>query len=420
MLVAGVISMAYMFSNAKREQKIAFFMFMISFSPIFKLQADQTSLFMFLRIAIILTFAFQRKEKFGFTFITLLITFFAYSLIVSEIYKSDYIVRLINLVIWIMTGYIIFNSIPANGTTPVARSLSNGVILTGILGLFLEQIPQLNQEIKILSMLAEDGASVSRFAALWVDPNFYTVVLISSMWFTYFEFNQNKLNIYEFAARSILMSLLATMTMSKSCILLLLVFWLYVIIAKNSIKTAPKVGLTFLIFIVAIIFLWRNPYWISDVLYRFVGNSQKINANTLTTGRTGIWEVYISSFLDDFSWLFGHGIGAELLRIGGFGKASHNTLIQLIYNVGIFGTIIYISLYVNMYYSLKRNFNIVNMRTKSPQKYALLSLLATLTFLDAMYIEMYYYMIPLALVYVLYSSGSANMQESEQTDEYSI
>lgn len=416
-LVAGVVSMAYMFSGAKWEQKFAFFMFLLSFSPIFKLNKDQTSLFMFLRLAVVASYVFQQKGKFSFTFITLLISFSAYCLILSEVYETEYLTSLINIVLWCMIGYIIAITLKVETITPVVKSLVNGVILTGIIGLFINDIPQLAQGVKVVSTYAEDGALVYRFAAFWVDPNYYTVLLVASLWSMYFEYNKRRVVFLEFVTRCLLVTFIGTMTMSKSCILMFIVFWLYVVIAKNDIKISSKVTIVFVMIFAVIFFLYKNPYWISDMFYRFGSGDEEITAQTITTGRSLLWREYLTRMMDDFSWIFGHGVKSNLYSINGALKGSHNTYIQMIFNLGILGTVLYVSIFRNIFSNARlmmpmNNFD--NNKKKNIGKLALFSLLATLFFLDGIYIEMYYYMIPLAFVYILDNTDDSESEENIQ------
>lgn len=415
MWLAAVMSVVYMFSNVKWEQKIAFFVFLVLFSPIFKLSADQTSFLTFSRIALIACFLFKNKEKISSAFIIALIAFFAYSMALSSIFNtSDYIVTLINIALWLFAGYVIVSTLTMNNVTPVTRSLSNAVLITGVIGLFINEIPILKEEIGVLFSYAEDGAIVSRYAGFFKDPNFFTVLLTSSLWFIYYEFDYKRLGITEFLTRCILASFLGLFTMSKSCILLLIVFWTYVLISKNDIKTPSKVILFFSLLIAVGIFMVKNPYWFSDLFFRFTGSSDELDANVITTGRTNIWRVYTRKMLDNFSWIFGNGIGCKLPRE----KGSHNTLIQIIYTLGIVGSGLYIYIFRCMYNSSKsvKN-NILYRKFLACEKMSFISFFIAFMFLDGLNIEIFYYMLPLSLVYIL---GTNHIKVKEIADEEPI
>ena len=409
--VSAIVATGYIFSNVSWDKKFSLFMFLLSFSPIFKYTGIDTSLFMFLRIAIVISYTVQKQEKINHSFVFIAIAFFAYCAIVSEICETDYLISAINLILWIMIGYILIHTISLDNSTSVIKGLSNGVLITGFIGLFLENIPQLYEEANVLMTIAEDGAYVSRYAGFWGDPNFFSVMIIASMWFTYNEFNNNRVKVVDFLLRCAAASFLGLMTLSKSCIILMIVFWLYVLIAKNNIKTAPKVGLFFALIIAVVIFVWKNPYWFSDIMYRFTGSEDDVSVNTLTTGRFEIWESYVDKIMSDISWIFGNGLNKANFE----NKAMHNILIQAIYYIGVVGLALYISLIVSVYKSAKTSFRAE--RQNSPAKYALISLFVTLLFLDGFLIEQYYSMFSLAFVYLL---GLRSSEENLISHEESV
>ena len=417
-LVAGIASLAYIFSKAKWEQKFAFFMFILSFSPIFKFNKDQTSLFMFLRIGIILSYMFQYREKFSFKFITSLIAFFAYGFIVSELNGNDYLVQLINFMIWIMVGYIIVNTLKSSDLTPVIRSLTIGIFITGTIGFFINEIPVLKEEIGMLSTFAEDGAIVYRYAAFWKDPNYFTILLIVAIWCYYIEYNKKRVNNVEFALSAFYLSFIGLMTMSKSCTILLLIFWLYVITTKNDVSTTSKTALVFGMIIAAIVFLQKNPYWISDIFYRFGSDKESITLSTVTTGRNDLWTHYLKNIFADYSWIFGNGVNAELLEINGEPKGSHNMYIEILYTLGAVGSAIYVWVFYNMYQNAKKRFDVkIYSRKSGPEKNLIIAILMTMFFLNGLYNEVYYYLLPLSLVCMIDNSSRNENHEEELVDE---
>ena len=83
------------------------------------------------------------------------------------------------------------------------------------------------------------------------------------------------------------------------------------------------------------------------------------DVNSLTTGRSNIWLSYCEFFLDNpFSTLFGGGFGAPLWQSHG----AHNTYIDLIYYLGIIGTVL-----------LALMFNALIKIRKGPSKFNLLN-----------------------------------------------
>lgn len=403
MWAAGAISLVYLFSNVSWEQKFSFFMFVLPFSAVFKISADQTSLFMFLRLAIVFAYAFQNNKRFNTTFMIMTILSFVYIVVLSVICETEYLVSAINIELWIFIGYILTNTISTKNSTPVVVGLSNSIILTGTVGLFAEKIPQLDDTLKVAGFISEDGAEVLRHAGLMPDPNFFTVLIVSALWFVYYEFNQEKITISEFIIRCAFMSFLGLMTMSKSCALLLLGFWIYVLLARNNIKIPAKVVLFFSFIIAMAVFAWTNPYWFNDILYRFTGSGSELTADVFTTGRSKLWQLYIEKIFGGLRWIFGYGLGAEYID----GSAPHNTIVQLLYYFGVVGTVLIVLLVRCSYVSLLPDIN--KHRSSGVSRWALFTLLLSLMFLDGIAIETFYYMMFMCFVYM--SENSRNKEK---------
>jgi len=406
MLIAGLIALVYIFSDANWIQKISFFMFALPFSWIFKLSTEQTSLFIIFRVALVFAYAFQQGKRFDSKFLIVAIMTFAYCALVSEILHTEYAITAINLMLWIFVGYVIVNTVSPKEATPVVRSLSNSIILTGILGLLIGDLPQMKVSVKIATAIVGNGIYVNRYAGFMPDPNFFTVLVIAALCFIYIEFNFEKISVSEFFVRCATMSFLGLMTMSKSCAILLIVFWVYVIIAKNNIKISSKVILSFSLLIALMLFAWRNPYWLSDITYRFTQGNDEFSADIFTTGRSEIWKLYQEKITDGLHWIYGYGLGAEFLD----GKAPHNTIIQLLYNLGVVGSVLVIAAFRTVYTSAI--FDIRCHKVAKLSKYAFIVLLSTLFFLDGLHIELFHYMTAMCFVYM---KGNSNENISLST-----
>jgi len=305
-----------------------------------------------------------------------------------------------------LIGYLILVFIIASNYINIELS-DTSIILLGILsaifmsiGIFIKDIPQFEDFISDVVLLAEDGAEVSRYSGFWKDPNFFTVLLNASLWFTYLEFNKSRINIVEFVLRAGIVSFLGLVTMSKSCIILLVIFWLYLLVSKNNIKTTPKVCIIFVSIVLVGVFLYKNPYWFSDIMYRFTSGKDNVTIATVTTGRTEIWKKYFESLLDNMSWIFGQGVNSTAVKINGRAVGAHNTIIQSVYYFGAVGSFLYISLIYSVYNSNHNSTRNNYPHKISPVKFSFLSIMVSLLFLDGVLIEMFYYMLAMSFVYM--------------------
>ena len=130
------------------------------------------------------------------------------------------------------------------------------------------------------------------------------------------------------------MVIFSTLTLSKSAFLMLLLPLILMLYSKAKKR---KYFVLLSICVVCIIFLLQlldgRIEIFNGVLYRF---NQVTNVDSLTTGRSYIWKDYLNFFLNNpSSFLLGRGLGAEVLN----SHAAHNTYIDLLYYLGIIGTL---------------------------------------------------------------------------------
>ena len=186
------------------------------------------------------------------------------------------------------------------------------------------------------------------------------------------------------------------MTMSKSCVLLIVIYWIYIIFANNNIKLIAKLIVSLAIITFVIYFLKENPEWFMNIVYRFTKGKNQVNVtrNDITTGRTEIWSWYLDYLYNSATWLWGNGLGSPLPR----GRAAHNTIIQLLFVIGFVGTLIMYRFFKYIYKTTPDGKKI--MRVNRTGIYALFFVFATAFFLDGLYIELYYYMLPLCFIYM--------------------
>lgn len=85
--------------------------------------------------------------------------------------------------------------------------------------------------------------------------------------------------------------------------------------------------------LVGVYFLFSSALF-DMMLSRFVGNT---NMSTFTTGRTDLWMNYLRE-LGDNPLMLMFGSGYSDVTVGG--RAAHNTLIQLVYQFGLFGCVL--------------------------------------------------------------------------------
>lgn len=211
-------------------------------------------------------------------------------------------------------------------------SFSLGIVIAALMAERFASYPNIAEYIKVDSYL-----SITRRCGFYGDPNFYTAHITAAIagCLILIADGQNR-------ARSAALLVLAGVLVycgflsgSKSFFLIwifLMILWVIEICltkGKLTKKAALILGLLAFLVYIASSSLFRDK--IDTILTRF---SWADNTSELTTGRTDLWRIYLTAILDSPKLLLlGQGFTSVLIAP----KASHNTLIQLVYQFGIFG-----------------------------------------------------------------------------------
>ena len=383
MILAAVIPCVFILFTNELSFCIAELLFLLPFSVTLTISMGTTSLFMLPKLALIVRFLIFNKGKIGSKVFVGLIFLFLYSIIVN-LFKTGFpLVRVINLLLWFFIAYLIIKSLKTGRDMVIACSaFVGGVILSGVIGLLKGLFPNLSSELISAQYLNEDsGDLVQRFAGLWNDPNGYTAFLICALFAAYWLLKNRKIKVILFSVLAVTTTALGILTLSKSCALLLVGFWIYFLLSNQGMGFVKKVGAVVLIGALCILGASFYTNELSELIYRFTSaGGESFNLSSLTTHRSTIWSDYLrESFNGDF--FFGFGIDAPL--VGGY--ACHNTYLQLLYEWGMVGITVYLITWIAVI--RQPSFNRTNI-------VAVLFLLVTIFFISCTYIEFLYFLLP--------------------------
>lgn len=400
MLIPLVFSCYYIFFAKDDTQSTILLIFLFFFSTVFKIQSDQTSLFFVVKLAYVFRALYKGYlNKIGKPILMEFI-FIAYCVLNMLYFETDAIVRIINLVIWMLIVYLLLIK------TKIDKSLINkfaviAFFVSCLIAKIGEHIPSFSEEIasELSSYDVVYGGEIDRYTGIFGDPNAVSIYVILCLFILLQLLRNNELSSTIFLSGSTVLTMIGLLTGSKSCFLLLIIYWFVFFISKTQ-KIALKILLLIATTYIILTFSTTNLY---DLFYfRFFGG-----ASGITTGRTDIWETYIS-YLNQggiSNWLIGFGINTANLPDG---RAAHNVFIQIIYNLGVIGLVLYLAywLFIIKAYSKK----IGNLNSNILQIFLmympLFCIIATAFFLDAFFLEGYFFAIALALL--LIPSGNTN------------
>ena len=382
-LFAAIVAALFILIAKSDDQPIAILVFLLPFSGVFTFSMGTTSLYMLLRIACICRLFFRRRISIKFALALLI--FAVYCLFSMFAGNTSGITRIINLIIWFLVGLSIVEFSGNKSRVIVSRSFAQGTILSCIIGYNMSLIPNLQREVVFTSYLNEStGEFITRFSGLWNDPNGLTVLIVSAMFLIGLCLNRKEIHSIEFYIYTLVLTVFGLLTLSKSCIILIIVFWMYMLLSKSEIKIFQKVVILGIGSVAIIYMLFSMSDTVLELVSRFT--SARTSSTGITSGRTDLWKMYFNN-MSFKTWIIGNGINFELP----YGRAAHNTLIQVVYNIGVFGGLIWFGLFSLLY---KFTYNCSQKRLVIP----LLSLMTTMFFLDGMFIELFYILLPLMFV----------------------
>ena len=310
------------------EECFSVLVFLLPFSMVLKLNEDAMSFFTFLFFGLFLRIILfhNRFDVVSFLAFTL---FGGYSLVFSGFGKLTTIITL--LAALILMKQIDACSIRAQ---TVVVSFSLGLSVSSTVALFRDHLPMINRFLMTAMLKIGEEEYADRFAGLEGNPNYYTVGVIFAIACLAVIILNEKPRVYLYILVGLL-TIFGMMSVSKSFLLsyaVLMVLWFIFTTKKGGASNAFKFLLT-VAALVGVVYLFASDS-VQLFLFRFAKDSEG-SLNSITTGRTGIWQTYLDEiFHSKRILLFGKGLNS----IGSVGRGTHNTYFEALYSLGICGS----------------------------------------------------------------------------------
>lgn len=326
-LCAAVI----LFSDTERGFCVLFFL--VPFATVFKFSIGATSNLTYLQLLLVAKTIIQVMTAFNKRMLLLLIVFILYVVFGC---KLNAIIAIKQIMIP-LTIYSFFAVYKANGKK-VLYYFVFGLLLSGIVALFVDVIPNLEEYI-VLDRVIELKDKVTRASGLYTDPNYYSLALLMAIAGLLGLFVAKRAGI-SVVVVSVVLVLLGSTTVSKSFLLVLAAAYVYFVV---SLFLRKRYGIAMLFSIVGMVLfvavISGRIGIFNNILARLEASAGDVNA--LTTNRSSLWEVYLSHIFGDdlFVTFFGHGVGADFPG----SAAAHSTILDLLYYYGIVGSVLFIA-----------------------------------------------------------------------------
>lgn len=233
-----------------------------------------------------------------------------------------------------MLFFIRQDSIDANQAV-VTYSL--GICFASTLALFKESLPIVNRFASNMAIKMGEGSYSTRFSGLQGNPNYYTldiIIVIAALIVLMYNRKPQMIHLICLAA----LSVFGVMSVSKSFLLtwmLLIVCWFVLSIKQGAGNVFKFAFIAVITATIAYLFAYD---FINSYLFRFQGDSSK-DLSSLTTGRWGIWQVYLEEIVGNIKiFFFGNGLNT----VGRTRYGTHNTYLECLFSLGVVGTLLFV------------------------------------------------------------------------------
>lgn len=345
MYIAAAYYLITIVLSKKTENIVCMLFAWLSISTIFKFSVGGTSIFTYIELIAIIKFMVIDR-KVGKRFLLLWMVYLIYLIVGMDTAYTDLIkTAIIPLLLFFMAKSLDYYKLKI-----VSFYYIIGVIINSFLGYFKGHIPNMQQYVVYKTQGVGYAASVlireDRFSGLWVDPNYYSVHLILVIAICAVLFSRKEIKPIIFYSCFVLMTIFGAMTGSKSFVAMLMVVTVLslFLFLKNRVY---QHALFFSFIIIVGIVLLTSGYM--DLFSKVVYRLQNVSSSGITTGRTDIWKSYFNLWIEKpYLFLFGSGLGNGFLL-----RVPHNTFMDFIALLGVFGTGIFCSV---MFFSLSEGF----------------------------------------------------------------
>lgn len=328
---------AVFMAMCNEEEYVPFLFFILPFAPIFKLSGGGTSCFTYVTILYVCLYFVRTNWKMneGDAFVLIIVL---YVIACECISQTVNVVRTVKFANNLLLIAIFTNIDNQKWHRSIFISYILGFIISGMLSAFASNFLPISDYVTTKVEFFPGGTSIERFAGLYNDPNYFSINVIISLCLITNMLRRNEISSIAALSFSLILIYFAAKTGSKSALLMLA--FPAIICIWNSIRD-KRVGMIvfFSAAIITGIYLVQNGHItiFSNTLNR-LESGKSGGIERITSGRYDIWKSFVDYFERfPFKTLIGNGVGVLYLD----GRASHNTYIDFIYQLGIVGTGLY-------------------------------------------------------------------------------
>lgn len=319
------------------RQLFAFLLFSFTYAGILKIDIDSLSLFTIIEMFVVIYYLFRIHKL-------LLIFAFSLFLLLLEmlIFAIDYL-ALYKVVIIMMIFYCFVSTYKENDSQLMSKWFIYGIMTSTVLGLFKERIPRLYSLYQDMNYEWLSGIKTIRFSGIYGDPNYYCIPILLCFLICLISLISGNMIRKTRAVIFLAVSVICGMaTLSKSFYLGFIAS-IILVVCLGSYRNRFSSILLVILSLFAIVLIDPGSMF-TNIITRF-------QMTDTFSGRELLWQGYINKILESSKTLWlGNGAGGPIVGM----KYAHNGIIEIIYNIGIIGFVLYIFCIINPVVYMRR------------------------------------------------------------------
>lgn len=314
-----------------RNAVFAVLLYFLPWSPLLRLDNKSVSFFTIALLAVCLVYCLKDHLSFN-TYQSVLAFFLVLLTLAAKLWQGNPIRN--NYLFFVCMLFLLPSVVEKSNAVSFKEAtlfFAAGVVMAALIAQQTAGLPNISKYINVQSYL-----SITRRSGFYGDPNFYAAHITACLAGVQLLLSREEKRIHQLALLALMVLLIycGLLSASKSFVLTtagLFLAWVPILLEKGH--RTSKFRLLLGILCAGAVIVSSSAF---EPLFEVIDErfSYAANISQLTTKRTDLWMDYLNEFAHNVSLtLLGHGYTSVTLH----GWASHNTIIQSVYQFGLLG-----------------------------------------------------------------------------------
>lgn len=314
-----------------RNAVFAVLLYFLPWSPLLRLDNKSVSFFTIALLAVCLVYCLKDHLSFN-TYQSVLAFFLVLLTLAAKLWQGNPIRN--NYLFFVCMLFLLPSVVEKSNAVSFKEAtlfFAAGVVMAALIAQQTAGLPNISKYINVQSYL-----SITRRSGFYGDPNFYAAHITACLAGVQLLLSREEKRVHQLALLALMVLLIycGLLSASKSFVLTtagLFLAWVPILLEKGH--RTSKFRLLLGIMCAGAVIVSSSAF---EPLFEVIDErfSYAANISQLTTKRTDLWMDYLNEFAHNVSLtLLGHGYTSVTLH----GWASHNTIIQSVYQFGLLG-----------------------------------------------------------------------------------